>query len=765
MDIKILENLFQVTIERGDLSNRHNQITHKRIMVDFGLLKSGKVELRSTIDRGNLRKFLGIHCKKVDPHREEPLLGRNAHSARYGELIHDRTGKLVSVHQQEQAYSTNFIMGSDAAEFVNKVKDQVRNGQKRMSNVAESGDEYSIIWGMFMATTLNAATFMGENFSTIQSVVKNHESLTLKQMFDVTAQLVNNQEEINGLDKILWGKNSWTRLSLIDDEIVINLQRTKVYVFSDSVWCLGKVLQHPESNEAWKNRVAGIRAERSYRDYDAINGESTEFEWNIFPGVTTLQLCDKISDLLSRLGETPETFTGRIFFMSMRKGNKDECLANAESVKVFARRFGKGQWSFNGPGSEKKWYSSENSPQGAWDNIAEQMLLEFAESGHPTFRATTPLSRGILKSKGRGKLSFHFAADQDTIDTSYRIILSVNQLSVYGAVTAICEEFESHQDRSGEPEIMMGQSIVLGEVKAEAPLHNENPMNDQIIWQQYIQQVQSLSPETKVSKFCKEAGFMRVVEVGQYFVTRDTGDFRQLRSVACREYTLPRDDSASQPKGWIQGNMGIGPVLEVTTSFQHFKYGIEIRIESVNQDNSHSWVRISYGTVKYVIDSIQDNTEIFADPQEERVPQTSTSVVAARSKAKAKLQPRVLVGTTATIPIHERRWIDIEPSKQNLASYDISKKVINLLRHNQTLQREEDGAIEFYRIKFYLRNHHSQIHFIGLMFDGKLVWLQEEDRNEDISIALIIREQFSASVLFKDILETVSLILRYRTMC
>ena len=40
---------------------------------------------------------------------------------------------------------------------------------------------------MFMATTLNAATFMGKIFSTIQSVVKNHESLTLKQMFDVTA--------------------------------------------------------------------------------------------------------------------------------------------------------------------------------------------------------------------------------------------------------------------------------------------------------------------------------------------------------------------------------------------------------------------------------------------------------------------------------------------------------------------------------------------------------------------------------------------------
>ena len=51
------------------------------------------------------------------------------------------------------------------------------------------------------------------------------------------------------------------------------------------------------------------------------------------------------------------------------------------------------------------------------------------------------------------------------------------------------------------------------------------------------------------------------------------------------------------------------------------------------------------------------------------------------------------------------------------------------------------------------------------MIDGKLVWLQEEDPNEDISIALIIREQFSTSVLFKDILGAISLILHYRITC
>ena len=173
---------------------------------------------------------------KVDPHREEPLLGRNAHSARYGETIHDRTGQPVSENIQGKAVFENIIMGSETTEFVNKVRDQVQIRQKRMSSIAESGDEHSIIWGMFMTTTLNAATFMGKNFSSIQSVVKIHESLTLNQMFDVTAQLVNNEEEISCLDKILYGKNSWTRLSLINDAVVIFKAQKSMY--SQILYCV-----------------------------------------------------------------------------------------------------------------------------------------------------------------------------------------------------------------------------------------------------------------------------------------------------------------------------------------------------------------------------------------------------------------------------------------------------------------------------------------------------------------------------------------------
>ena len=84
-------------------------------------------------------------------------------------------------------------------------------------------------------------------------------------------------------------------------------------------------------------------------------------------------------------------------------------------------------------------------------------------------------------------------------------------------------------------------------------------------------------------------------------MTKDTAEFSQFRAVACREYTLPRDEEASQPKGWIQGNTKIGPVLEVATCCLHGKYGVEIRIMSVNRDNSHSWVRISHVSNKFVM--------------------------------------------------------------------------------------------------------------------------------------------------------------------
>ena len=115
-------------------------------MVNLGLLKSGKSGAAEHDRPGKPETTSWDILQKGDPHREEPLLGGNAHSARYGELIHDGSVKPETVNHQEEANSENFVMGSDAAEFVNRVKDQVLSRQQRMSNVAESGEEHSTKW-------------------------------------------------------------------------------------------------------------------------------------------------------------------------------------------------------------------------------------------------------------------------------------------------------------------------------------------------------------------------------------------------------------------------------------------------------------------------------------------------------------------------------------------------------------------------------------------------------------------------------------------
>ena len=107
----------------------------------------------------------------------------------------------------------------------------------------------------------------------------------------------------------------------------------------------------------------------------------------------------------------------------------------------------------------------------------------------------------------------------------------------------------------------------------------DDPAQDDLL-QKYQERVERLSQQNRVIKFCTDAGFLTTVDVGQYFKTKDTEEFSQFaESVACREYTLPRDEKSSDPKGWNRGNTKIRPVLEFTTSHLQGKKGVEIRIE------------------------------------------------------------------------------------------------------------------------------------------------------------------------------------------
>ena len=121
-----------------------------------------------------------------------------------------------------------------------------------------------------MAATMESAVFMGKNYQNNQNFIVNTADLTLKQMFDISTRLVSEQDEISGVETIGWEKHSWKYLSLIGDERINNLQRAKVYVFSDSVLCLGRIHQNTESNKAWEQRIGWITSSQSYRQIELI---------------------------------------------------------------------------------------------------------------------------------------------------------------------------------------------------------------------------------------------------------------------------------------------------------------------------------------------------------------------------------------------------------------------------------------------------------------------------------------------------------------
>ena len=143
------------------------------------------------------------------------------------------------------------------------------------------------------------------------------------------------------------------------------------------------------------------------------------------------------------------------------------------------------------------------------------------------------------------------------------------------------------------------------------------------------------------------------------------------------------------------------------------KYGVEIRIEPVNKDNAHSWVRISHGLNKLVTDLIDreyDDDEQETSDTKTEVFALKTAVFACANRSKAKAKPRrpsIACSSSRTVPVLERIWIDIEPRAQFDQAYPVAKRLNTLLRHGE-LPREEDGAIVFWRLKDDLQNNFEQ---------------------------------------------------------
>ena len=181
-------------------------------------------------------------------------------------------------------------------------------------------------------------------------------------------------------------------------------------------------------------------------------------------------------------------------------------------------------------------------------------------------------------------------------------------------------------------------------------------------------------------------------------MTKDTEEFSQFTEpVACREYTLPKDEQSSDPKGWIRGNTKIGPLLEVTNKYPQSKYRVEIRIMSLNKDNSHSWVRISHGLNKLVTDLSNKKEN---DNNEQETSEMQFEDFALKTNVLAFCEPIKDV----LLPAHLQELYPSVKESGLILSQKIIRQSLAQCQNNWVLffvmiiyLEEEDGTIEFWR--------------------------------------------------------------------
>ena len=262
--------------------------------------------------------------------------------------------------------------------------------------------------------------------------------------------------------------------------------------------------------------ISGIQ--RLGQNWRWANGIRVEY----FPGYNTLQLCDKVKSLLLRLDETPENFTGRIIFMSMfndiswgSKDNENECESNAQLVSLYAKRFGKGQWSFLGLGSEK---SGVLSVKIVHEEFGTMWLKGCCWNSQKAVQRSTQKRR---RWKIFDTLLCRFGNDLNCFSHNY-----------------FCKSSQSLTEQSQK----CVKNMKLFTIERGNPLSEGNrvPHSCQA-WsrQKYFwivmtvltkifccntmeNELKSYHNKIKLSKFCMDAGFLNVVENGQYFMTKDT---------------------------------------------------------------------------------------------------------------------------------------------------------------------------------------------------------------------------------------------------
>ena len=474
----------------------------------------------------------------------------------------------------------------------------------------------------------------------------------------------------------------------------------RVYVFSDSVLCLGKMNENPQSNVVWEDKLTWFKRSSQYRALDTIDGEPTEFEWSIFPGFTTLQLCSKVQELLSRLSVEPEKITGRIIFMSMfndiscgSKDNKKNAIQVLSSFLSMRKDFSKTMvipltWIRK----EMVFYSWIQSTRRMGQNCRADDV-NICRKQTPSL----PIHESIIQRSAQKQRWWNTC--QNTIAlTRERLKLFFAQL--FPSISSVFTEQSQICAKNVTPS-MLEQGDLLWQ-------DHLTHCSCQVWWKHTY--LWPMIMHNKKQIYCKDIKN----ELKSYHIKTQWENFvlmqdswPQLKSdsisqltdsVTCREYTLPREEKLSEPKGWIRRNTRLDPYWKSQPAAH------KVNMEWKSELCLKAKTLLTRGSEFLMAWTSWSRTWTTTS----RKPRTCSSktmrwnwmqvILRADRRLKQNHKDISANSTTKTIPIGERTWTDIEPQDYSPTNYSVSKKLINLLRHGSLLW-EDDGAIEFWRIK------------------------------------------------------------------
>ena len=297
---------------------------------------------------------------------------------------------------------------------------------------------------------------LGQDCEANLRCVKNHLWQTAGQLFRETEKLVSGQTESR------WHKRDWFQdLRLMSTSLLHSRAYqcfiAEAHAFSDSVLCLGKM--GGDLVESWKSKNSMAFGQQLFQGFEA--------NWWTTYGT---RLEDFSRTHCNGIPQSSSTDDGRITVwtrelhwigassMSMfndivwdAKGNDEICENNSKTIKQFARRIPRGHWSFPRPGFEKERYGTyDYKPDGSWDRTAQKMLLTFAETNHPAFRGASVWGERRFKEEVE-RSQYTFMAAPKALSCFSDWVISVNQLSIYEAVTDMIEEWTVGQRAVGKP--------------------------------------------------------------------------------------------------------------------------------------------------------------------------------------------------------------------------------------------------------------------------------------------------------------------------